>query len=479
MKKISAGLLAIAMFAAVLLTACKPSSNPGNQTSAATSNNNPSSTNVLDSFENTSEYNGKEYVIYGSAEQLGGTTGIVASEDRSDTTDDALWRANQQIEAKYGVKLKEVLHPGQMDDSRQIELQYNNGECRYDVTFGHDVTFGSMALRGIFLDVNSLPYVDTSKQWWPQQTVDSMSVDGHMFLFANYMTYYHLSNARCYLINKDLADDYNVTLPYQKVKDMEWTLDAFRSTVKDLRVDDGDGHDNGSDIFGYGWDVATFPYDVLQCAFGISTYEKDPDTGLLVANPHRDKLTEAASKLYQILYVDRGAQPNGADAFLAGRSLYQDTILRSVTGDDYRNADFSWGVLPLPMLNETQQKYISAYTTKPYGIMSTHKNPEFVGLLTEALTAVGYSIVYPAYYVQSVTINATTDMDSRDMVEIIGDTLYLDNAYIYSGYKGYCKTLGYTVGKKKSEVISYIDSVKSQEEARVETINNAFQEYAS
>ena len=59
-------------------------------------------------------------------------------------------------------------------------------------------------------------------------------------------------------------------------------------------------------------------------------------------------------------------------------------------------------------------------------------DPEFVGIITEALAAESYKSVVPAYYDVVLKTKASRDEDSAEMIDLIRDTIIIDFGYIHS-----------------------------------------------
>ena len=79
---------------------------------------------------------------------------------------------------------------------------------------------------------------------------------------------------------------------------------------------------------------------------------------------------------------------------------------------------------------------------------------DFVGIITEALNAESYKIVFPAYYEVALKTKYTHDNESVQMLDMIVDSRIFDFGYVYDAWKGmsfYFQTIIYTNKNKDFE----------------------------
>ena len=118
-----------------------------------------------------------------------------------------------------------------------------------------------------------------------------------------------------------------------------------------------------------------------------------------------------------------------------GNSLFGMFDLGNVLGT-LRDSEIIYGILPIPKLNELQADYISGSTDRPYAIPVTAQNDERLGIIIEAMSAEGYKQVRPAFFEIALKNKYAFDADSAEMLEIIGNNIVLDFAYMYSNNGG-------------------------------------------
>ena len=107
--------------------------------------------------------------IYQFAEMTGDLEG--------DAVDQAIWERNLAIEEKYNLKLVPE-YGGAWDINTVVQQEVSSGGGNYDLLMPM-VQFGPvMALNGLLTNMNTLPYIDTSKPWWFGSLMEDTSIGG-------------------------------------------------------------------------------------------------------------------------------------------------------------------------------------------------------------------------------------------------------------------------------------------------------------
>ena len=272
------------LFVALLIfaggCAWHPSSNVSEHTSGSADS---TVTDPLEALPARDDWQGRDFIVYYG--QHHDHVAITAQEDQSDTVRDAMACTNRTLIEHFGVNLVEEESAASVSPYMVLETAIANGTYLCDVFCGHDVSMGSMMLRSQFQDVRVMPGVDVTKPWWPQQTVNSLTIGGRMYLFTNDITCDSFSSALCLSINKTLAEQQEVELPYQKVKDKEWTLDAFYVTMKDFHTEDHGESSAAMDCLEFSFSYDFMQWDQLQSALGIAPTEPKEKADLWLPIP--------------------------------------------------------------------------------------------------------------------------------------------------------------------------------------------------
>lgn len=95
-------------------------------------------------------------------------------------------------------------------------------------------------------------------------------------------------------------------------------------------------------------------------------------------------------------------------------------------------------IIPTPKFNEAQVNYISLNMGQPaqYGVPNTAVNVDAISATLEAMAAESSRILRPAYYNVHIGEKIVRDADSREMIDLIIDSINVDFGYCYAGAIG-------------------------------------------
>ena len=398
---------------------------------------------------------------------------VLVEEMNGDVVNDAVYSANRTVESRFNVKLVPVLYPD--DGGTTIKASIAAGDDAYDIVTMHDITIGNLSLTGIFRDVNEIPHLDYTRPWWPSYSVDSLTVNGSMYLISNYISYMNLAMTRAVFVNKDIADQFTYTIPYEKVRNGEWYLDDFIGMMEDVYIDvNGDGQRDDNDIYGFACSSALY---AIQESFGIEPVKED-ENGRLYLDINNETTVTLIEKFYHMMAETEGGYLNNSESiftFAAGNALFGMFDLGNVLGR-LRDGEVTYGILPIPKLNELQENYISGSTDRPYAIPVTAQNDEQLGIIIEAMSAEGYKQVRPAFFEIALKSKYAYDSESAEMLEIIGNTIVLDFSYIYSNFGGFAWTLMnmMSVNNPSKDFASYYAKNEKVQKKLLEKVQKSF-----
>ena len=101
-----------------------------------------------------------------------------------------------------------------------------------------------------------------------------------------------------------------------------------------------------------------------------------------------------------------------------------------------RNMSDDYGIVPIPKLDEAQSEYYSyAHDTfTAYAVPATviDERLEQVGAILEAMASESYRTVLPAYYEITLKDKYCNDPESRDMLDTIINSFYIDAGVLYT-----------------------------------------------
>ncbi|MBQ8401799.1 MAG: hypothetical protein IJX14_07720, partial [Clostridia bacterium] len=340
-----------------------------------------------------------------------------------------------------------------------------------------------MALNGWFHNIYDLPYVDTTAEWWPQFTVESLTLNGKMYYISNYTTYRALHETRVTFFNQDMVDDMGLESPYDMVREGSWTIDNMAAISNSVYVDvNGDGAQDQGDVMGFVF--TSSPYCWLE-SFGIEAYKKEgKNSANLTLDLNHETTYALIEKLHQWMggtgndsvWVDFAGDRNLAmEMFAAGSGLFTFKCI----GDQLPyllDTDMTYGIVPFPKVDEHQESYVSACTDLLLSIPITAGDLERTGIITEAMSYAGYKHILPAYCEKALKNRYSTDEESAEMLDMIFQNRIISFSDLFvnlvPGGMQY-QLIAQTV--KNNNVASYYQSGESKELATIAKITEFYQ----
>lgn len=331
----------------------------------------------------------------------------------------------------------------QVANSQTLDIQGGQGD--YDLVVNGTYMAVQPAMEGKYINLNGLENINTEKRYWTQGYNDMVTfTDAHMqFLASGPIAISMFRFMFLTLYNKTLFNDNKIPDLYETVKAGEWTLDYQLSIAKDHYVDkDGNATASDGDFYGFvtGDTISVDPYMV---AANIHMITKDPDSGEMVYNAAAiSNLSDLCDKLHLIYknestYVYKGATYDDVpynyviDHFTAGNALMITTMFLKMETNYDALAALSYGIAPMPKFDSIQQSYYSYVQDQVscFGISAVvgdADRQEMLAAVLEAMAYHSYKLVRPAYYETALSERYMQDPESKEVLDMIFDTLYFD-----------------------------------------------------
>lgn len=438
MKRFFASMLLVLMLLSVLC-ACNPT-DPNADTSGANKDDTSygevdfdDRANVKDGLPET-DWAGKTYTILQRTEteyEFG------VEEMGVSTVNDLIYERDAVIEERFNVKIvsKPVnggwgVHEDFIDYVRDTVA---SGTVDYDVVAGYAAIIPTLIAEGVFIDWNEVPYIDLERDWWSQDLVDELTINGKLYLLSGDISLKFWESMQGMFFNKTIAENAGIEDLYQVVRDGEWTFDKMVEVIRAANVED-DNPD--TKIYGYVSGLTT-QVDVYQDAFNIPVTTKDAD-GKPYFTVNQEKTYTALQKVYDLIcgstyFYKAEDQTNSLEFFGQNRALFMPNQLGD--GSVLNTYECNFGILPMPKYDVEQESYNST-CRDDYSLMAVpitgSKNLEFIGMITEALCAQSYRAVVPQWYTVILQNRYTKDEDSIEMIEIIREGILCNFGYIHS-----------------------------------------------
>ena len=357
----------------------------------------------------------------------------LSEEDKAgDPLEDSIYERATRIRDHLGVTLVEKDAGDWVSYSSVILRSVQAGDDEYQLVATHvfeGVT--SLIASGAMYDFAEFDAVNLDAPYWSYEYMDGLTVlDQYLIGYNDFC----MANCYCMILNKDLVDKYNLTLPYEMVDQNTWTLDSMISFVSVVSEDNGDGVRNELDTYGitgWGWtDMVAFLHSSnMKCV------ERD-ETGLyqITYEENSEKLLdllETISKIYDAEYAyfwtPNSEREGTSVGFGTGRTLLQLTDTSALAG--MRGEVIRFGILPYPMYDEAQKSYKTLSWNGNLMVPSTIRNHDMVGEVIELL-AYYTAPVKTAYFEDLLGSKLAEAPEDARMLEIIWESQVSDAAVI-------------------------------------------------
>ena len=348
----------------------------------------------------TADYDGKGVIIASTKASL-----CSGDDCRYQTVSAALRERNAAVSRALDISL---LFVGADETELADKLREADGAGLYyaDLLMLPGAAVAPLANEGLLLNVRSLPFVDTEKEYFNASSVDAFTAGKNVWAIAG-MASLDADLLPTLYFNRQPFDEAGLDMPYTAVYESTFTWDTFYATFASLRASD-DGlvisadTEGGADAF----------FAAAGGRFVTRSGENVPTFAVSEADAAR---IAAVSRLFDLpRYVGGGEE----DAFFGDDRIafYFGTV---GSGVGRGTSVTRWGLLPLPALSESDaaHPYRSLLPSSAYVFASPKliSGATLTGRLVSALNAASYGVLLTA------DAAGRSDADFRD----------LDSAYTF------------------------------------------------
>lgn len=456
MKKITATMLLMAM----LLSTVACSHTETNETTADTSSiTNTADTTVTEPDEETRamhqvpdtlDFGGEDFLINSFVWSTYAYY-YFADEATGDAMNDAIFNRTIRVEDYLNVDICQELESveNHLLSSQKVKSTVLAGDDVYSLNLLHVIRdIAELASMGMLYNLDDLPYVDMEADWWKREQMDMLRLGKN--------TYYGVSDYMIpapfvFYFNKEMVENHNLDNPYDLVYDGKWTLDTVVDMAISVTQDvNGDGqYTKEDDICGISTnEIAKYISFMTGCDQFITDRDSNNRIRLALNNEKTISIIESIYKMVEnkgTLYIPSSA--NDADTFhiSTGRILF---YLHSISyAETLRDCEIDIGILPYPKYDEAQENYISQDWSGLMSVPNSIRNPEKVGAVLELLSWESANEVIPAFYEVTLSGKLARDEDSKNMLDILFDTISYEIGGNYFGLSSGFNELFYTIGR--------------------------------
>lgn len=396
---------------------------------------------------------------------------IYAKEENGDRINDAVYKRNRNVEAKYGIEIAQIDGKTTLQDDAYKEI--SAGTATFDLINMNIAQAPYLAQNRCLLDLHELDKLELNRPWWDQDANYEFQIGEKLYFTCNDISIHNYDGTWVYTFNKKILEENQLENPYQLVRDDEWTWDKFWEMAKEASRDlNGDGIRDERDQFG----VVTETWNTY--AMFLSTGEKitrKDENNYPVFSMHTDKSVQVIQKLFEMAGDKQNYTTKiGYIDFNKGHGLFTPTTIRTIR-INFNEMESDFGLLPTPKYNKSQEQFYTAVSTKSlFGVPVTtaSEDYDFVGTVVEALAFESRQILIPEYYNAILENRYLRDDDSREMLEIIFQNRVYDLNLLFTSWGGFVSYLMGIAPGTSGEFVSYYDSkIEAAQASLDETIN--------
>ena len=409
---------------------------------------------MTESSTETSETEDNDYLIDASVPMLseilpgldfGGTEirfmleGVEASYiegyDQGDIIDTTIYQRNLNVSEALNVNIKSAMTVEYMTMVPTLQKIIAAGEDVIDVALVLRWCSASVAPLGYLRDAGSMKYINLDNPWWAKSYIDAMSYNGVYLLTSDMCTGY-IGGVYAVFANADMWESLGLPNIYEIVRDGKWTIYLMTEYAEKAWVDiNNNGLTDADDRLGFAYGYT----EELVNGLGVEYCKRD-ENGVPYLSLNNQHTTEVWDKLYKLYIETPGSfnpDYNQLAEFTSGDVLMIDYDI-SGASSAVRAMENDYYIIPTPKFNEAQENYISLNMGQPaqYGVPITAVNVDAISATLEAMAAESSRILRPAYYNVHIGEKIVRDADSREMIDLIMDSINVDFGYCYAGAIG-------------------------------------------
>ena len=135
---------------------------------------------------------------------------------------DAVYERNQMVEERLNTSINIVVG-GAWDQYDQtigeIRASIAASDGAYDAISGWSARIPVLSLEGLFMDLNTIPYMDLDQPWWNRSVTEELQIAGKLHFATGDIVISHLKPMSVYAFNQKIAADSGVENLYTVVKE--------------------------------------------------------------------------------------------------------------------------------------------------------------------------------------------------------------------------------------------------------------------
>ena len=405
-------------------------------------------------------------------------------EETGDIVYDAVYQRTRSVEERLNVKFEATVMDGSWKDfgtGMEQNIMADDNVWQIVLTTGNAAISSSRDF--LFQDLTQNKYIDFDQPWWWKSAMEELSLDGKRIRYlVGDLSLMNYTKAGVMFFNKELleANGYKSDELYQNVIDRKWTYAMLREMCQTVYSDlNGDGIVNEGDRYGMFVNNPEFLYH-MEYTMDIQRITRD-ENGYPVMNFDQDKASKAVDLLNDLMHNTKGIgyvddKVTEYAKFTEGTMVFTPAQLTSVLSPAYREMEADYGIIPFPLMDETQEEYQNAIhnSSDYFTIPITCPNPDEIGGVLEALCSESYRSVIEPFYETALKSKYSRDSYSGQCIDIIRDVSTKFFLFEYTGTVKGGTMIGAEVRKNRN---NFASSYAKQVDATNKNIQNLIDKY--
>ena len=304
-----------------------------------------------------------------------------------------------------------------------------------DIIANHPRVLATAVLKGLCSDLSMVDNIDLSKQWWPQSLKDELTIFDSMFFLSGDISSNLIYSIYSVFYNKTLAEAYGIENVVELVDNNEWTIDKFIE-ITNVGYEDLDTISGKSDGDSFGIVFEWWNADALIQSCGFKLLQNTDEGIKLATNFPTQTFGNFVEKLGKWCTRDNVNNYSNYDSlpatiFAEGRSVF--LISEVSAGFVLQETDIVYGIIPMPMLDSFQGKYITTVSEfqSMYSIARSTKNLEDAGAVLQTLGYYGLQYTTPAVFEVTLQGKFSKDEDTMRILNTIRESVQFDLGLLY------------------------------------------------
>lgn len=368
---------------------------------------------------------------------------ICAHEQAPEILQDAVIERNARVEEQFGVHITEIRTTNISGMITDIRNNASLGEDKYDAVMPYMTDAATLAVEGLFYDLNAEDAVAFDGPWWDQSAKDTLSIDNKLFFITGDLCLLAYDCTHCLVFNRDMAEEQGID-PYKLVTDGDWTLDKMLEISKTItRDDNGDGIMDLNDVWGCLINSNFTTSMFLSSGERLTT--KDADD-MPVISVMGERQIEVFNKIFNLCsddsvgHIDSSTNVSkfssvwiaASEAVATKRALFRAVAVVDI----FEVADYecNFGILPTPKADKEQEDYysnVSAIAATCVAIPTTNKEYERAAIIMDAMAQASTDTVKTSYYDNLLKLRKLKDENDEKMLDIIFDGRVYDYGILF------------------------------------------------